>query len=81
MRLLTDRVEDFTGLPGSQAVVYAMWSQSGANYGRAYALQSSADAKALRAAFAASEDWAPSSAGEGTFVFRLVGGRPPGTPR
>ena len=81
VRLLTDRVEAFTGLPGSRAVVYAMWSQSGANYGRAYALQSSADAKTLRAAFAASEDWAPSSAGEGTFVFRLVGGRPPGTPR
>jgi hypothetical protein len=54
-----------------QANLYALWSPAGANYGRAYALQSYQESARIRDAFRASRFWSVAFQAGRTYLFRF----------
>jgi GT2 family glycosyltransferase len=72
MRRLTGKLLRYSGESVRQAQLYAIWSPVQADYGAAYAVQSSSQAAELRDAFLRSPYWHVAFRQHGTLLFRFA---------
>lgn len=71
MELLTRRFVSYTDQSARHAQLYALWSPVGAEYGRAYGLQTTARARSLRDAFVDAPFWAVQARYGDTYLLRF----------
>ena len=68
---LTNRLLEFSQASENNAQLFALWSEVGQEYGKAYGIRTAAQSAALRDAFLQSPYWRLESEDSGTYLFRF----------